>query len=336
MTEEHAYISILGKDISYAEERRDIFQLNYYEKNPRVLSKLVGDDALNGSFEEKQQAIEEGMREEASVKALLSSIPKQGGISDPLIIKPNGRVLEGNSRLASLRILYEKKEEEKYLTAPCRVIDLNEKEIDAFLHQQHIDGKTPWSAYDKAYSAYHRVQIDRVSLATYARRTSSSKSEIEKQINAIKLMMLEKMSHKKDRFSYYDLFHRSRKLKKCFEENPDLKKYVLAKLKQEKIPFEAVELRDDVPEIAKHRTLLSELIKETTTFITLKERARNARVNGYDGENLVNSAIRELKKIEASAIEQLADNRLGSFEEALNKCIRETDRIQELIERVKS
>ena len=335
MTEEQTYITILGNPIPYTEERWGIHQLKYYEKNPRVLSQLAG--ALNGSPEDKQKVIEKGMQEETSVHKLLKSIPKHGGISDPLVIKPNGEVLEGNSRLAALRILYEKKGEEEYLRAPCRVVNLNEEEIDAFLDQQHNDGKTPWTAYNKAYKAFHRVQVDGVSLATYARSTSSSKGEIEKQINTIKLMMREEMSHKKDRFSYYDLFQRSRKLKKCFEENPDLKKYVLAKLKQKKIPFEALELRDAIPEIAKHRTLLDELMEGPTSVAILKERSLMAsRLSGYNGVNVIKSAIQELKKIEWSTIEQLDDVQFRFFEDALNKCTREVDRIQKLIERVKS
>ena len=333
MSNEQPHISILGNKIPYVEELRDIFQLKYYERNPRVLPNL---GALDGSPEAKQKAIEEGMREETSVDKLLSSIPKHGGISEPLIIRPNGEVLEGNSRLAALRILYKKKEEEEYLRVPCRVVNLNEEEIDAFLDQQHVDGKTPWAAYNKAYKAFYRVVVDDVPLHIYARRTSSTKSKVEESINTIKLMMREKMSHKKDLFSYYQLFYKNGKLKKCFEEDSDLKKYVLKQLKKEKIPFEARELRDGLPKIVKYPKWRNELIKETTSFITLKEIAQRATQLDGLGENIVKSATRELKQVEQSTIEPLGDNQLQSFEDALNKCIREIDRIQKLIERVKS
>ena len=112
-------IKILGKDIPYVDEPKDIYQLKFYEKNPRVLSKLVREESLAGSREEKQQVLEKALIQESSVKNLMKTIKEHGGLMEPLIVQGSTKdVLEGNSRLAALRTLYRKEEDEVYLQAP--------------------------------------------------------------------------------------------------------------------------------------------------------------------------------------------------------------------------
>ena len=330
MTDEATYINILGEEITYAEDRRSIYQLKFYEENPRVLSKLVRAEKLDGSPEEKQEAIEEGLREESSVKILLRTIPDHGGISEPLIIRPNGDVLEGNSRLAALRKLSgdKKLSKESYLTAPCKVVDLNEEQIDAFLHQQHVDGKTEWTAYDKAYTAYHRIRIDGVPLSEYADRTSDTEQRIKKWIEIIELMGSEDVGDKTDYYSYYDVIVASNKMKNAFEKSPPLRRYLLDLIKQPDCGFTATEMRDKVPQIADKPKALKKWMDGKIDF----EDAVNAS-HVSQPKQLVAKALSNLNSIEASSINNLDNNERNSLKIEIKKCSREITRIQNAIEK---
>ena len=328
MTEEQPYINILDKEIPYRDERRGISVLSFYEKNPRVLSKLMRANKLNGTADEKQLAIEEGMRTEVSVKYLRKTIFDHGGISEPLIIQENGEVLEGNSRLAALRILYKENQEEKYFTAPCRVVKFEENEIDAFLHQQHVDGKVPWSAYDKAYSAYHRVKIDGVLVHEYAARTSDSEREINKQIETIDLMQLEGAGDKTERFSYYDQITRSTKLKHAFDDNSDLKRYLLDQLQEDKIPFTAQDLRDNVPVIAKKRKVLTNWVKGKVDF---EEAVQLSKVS--HPKQQISKAINNLQEVNRDEVDKLDSSERAALKIKFKNCVREVKRIENILKR---
>ena len=84
-------IKILGEDIPYDDEPQDINQLNFYEKNPRVLSKLNRAESLTGSHEDKQEAIEDLLIQEPSVKNLMKTIQEHRGLMEPLIVQAKNK-----------------------------------------------------------------------------------------------------------------------------------------------------------------------------------------------------------------------------------------------------
>ncbi len=327
MTDE-TYINILEKRIDYTDERISIHDLKFYEKNPRVLSKLIRAGKLDEKDkDEKQELIMQEMRKESSVKKLRGTIKAQGGISDPLIVQMSTReVLEGNSRLTALRELYKKENEEKYLTAPCRMVHLEEDEIDAFLHQQHVDGKTEWSAYDKAYSAYHRVEKDKVPIDDYAARTSDSKQEIEKRIKTIKLMHEQEATELTDRFSHYDQMIRSNNLKQSLENISGLKEFLLGKIKEEPLTIDAQDLRDKVPQIAKKPKVIKKWMDGKIEF----DEAVNLSKISQPKQHIAN-AIKSLKEIDKRSIQKLDNNDKNAFKQEVKKCRREIDRIEKII-----
>ena len=322
------YITILENQIPFSDERRETSDLKYYEQNPRVLSKLIRAGKLNGSDEERQKAIEEGMPDESSVKILLRDIKLDGGISEPLIVHSRTlEVLEGNSRLAALRILYQRHQEEIYLSAPCRMVDLEEEEIDAFLYQQHIQGKTPWSAYDKAYSAYHRVEIDGVSIEEYSRRTKTTEVNIRRCIDVIKLMKSEGAEAETEKFSYYNEIVRSSKLNRSFNDAPELKRFLLDRISEPSPPFKAQEMRDKVPQIAVKPKALKKWISGSIDF---DDAVTQSKISQPKQHAL--NATRNLKGIEKAGVERLSKNEKNVLMQEMKKCKREIKRIEKIIQ----
>ena len=323
------YINILGDEISFSNERIDIYKLKFYEKNPRVLSKLTRAGKLNVAKEEKQSVIKKEMQFEPSVQKLLKSIPKASGITEPLIVQQSTlEVLEGNSRLATVLILADKNEDEvdRYLSVPCQLVTLNEEQIDALLDQLHIEGKTSWTTYDKAYASYQRVMVDGVDIKDYADRITATENEINKRVNVIQLMMNENMDDKPDRFSYYEQFVRSTKLKSALELNNELMSYLLSEIKKDEPSFTAAEMRDDFPQIAMKPKTLKKLIHGSIDFETAKEYAKPSTPKRY-----VAKALGYLKEVNRKDLTPLNSNDRNSLNIEVRKCRKEIQRIDDIL-----
>ncbi len=318
---------ILGKEITYAEDAVDIHQLKFYDKNPRILSKLIHEKSFGNSNEDKQTIIERTMADESSVRNLLKTIKHHGGIMEPLIVQNSTlEVLEGNSRLAALRKLNRDDGHGAYATAQCRLIELNDNQIDAFLHQQHVEGKTPWTAFNQAHRAYLRVCEDKVDITHYARITSTSTTTIQRQIDTIALMKEQQMESQTDKFSYYDIIIRSTKLKPFFEQNPSLKKFVLESLKKDKPPFEAQGLRDDLPNIAKKPKVLNKLIDGSIDFTQALEDSRVSQPKQF-----ITKARSALDNITKKDIEQLDDSDRTALKIEVKRCKKDIQRISDIL-----
>ena len=324
-------IMILGNEIMYHDAPIDINELRFYEKNPRVLSELMRMGGLAGSYEDKQKSIQELLIKEPSVEKLRKAIKDQGGIMEPLIVQHRTmEVLEGNSRLAALKVLYEREQDEAYLTAPCRMVNIDEDEIDALLHLQHIDGKTEWSPYAKAYKAYDRVVEDEVEIEHYAKITSTNVNEIRKRIVTIQLMKEQGMDTQRDRFSYYDVVVRSRKLKPHFEAILGLKDYVLQSIKQDEPPFDARQLRDELPRIAEKPKVLRKLMNGNIEFSDALERSRKSKP-----KELIAKARRALGDVGRQSIEKLDHNEMTAIDIEIKKCGQKVEFIKTILKKLK-
>ena len=330
--DENTTITILGKKVPCVHKECSIASLRFYEKNPRILSKLVDAGKLNCDNEEKQAFIKEALKQEKSVKVLLKSIQDHGGISEHLLVDyKTQKVIEGNSRLAALRFLSEK-EEGKYLTAPCRLLSLDENQIDALLNQQHIDGKTEWSPYDKAYNAYHRVEIDKVPLDEYCHSISETKQEVKKQIEVIQLMREE--AAKEEKFSYYELLCGPTKLKRSLEKynNPKQRSFLLGEIKepQSGVSFTALELRNDVPRILEKPKIFKRWMDGKIDFRQAQEDSKISQPKGF-----ISKATKSLSNIKRVEIENLEKNEINALEPEIKKCRKELDRVIGLVKEIK-
>ena len=326
-----AEISILGKKIGFIVEKRSIFDLKFYRKNPRVLSTLYASGHLDGTLSEQdeQDEIFKCLQEEQSVISLLPSIQRHEGINEPIIVQAsNSVVLEGNSRLAALRMLAGRYEEtDSFSTVTCRVIAVEQEQIDSLLSSQHIDGKTEWSPFSKAYVCYHRVEVDDVLIDDYAHSTGMTTGEITKCIEIIKLMIREGAEDQKNRFSHYELFVRPTKLRSSLEAHPELKRFLLDKIKDSNgHGIESQHLRDSVPKIAKKPKVLT---KWMNGKIELEEAIDLSKVS--QPKQHLTTAIKNLMQIGRKDVDKLTNNDRNAFRNELRKCVRELTRIQNIL-----
>ncbi|MBF2759077.1 MAG: ParB N-terminal domain-containing protein [Ectothiorhodospiraceae bacterium AqS1] len=325
------YIKILGDEIPYDEVRIEINRLRYYEDNPRVYPKLIQDGPFPKNSEDQQIFIEEKMQKEKSVKKLLKTIKNQGGITEPLIVlQKNYQVIDGNSRLAALRMLSKKHNEDalQFMSAPCRIMTLTNGQIDAYLHLIHIDSKTEWTPYEKAMRAYKRVFKDGVEEKIYSSTTGATIDDINKSIEIIKLMQEnESGTLRPDMFSYYEQLVKSRKLNRACNEHPELKPYLLSVIRRDDLEFKAQELRDGIPQIAQKPKQLRKLMKGEIDFIQAVEITRISQP-----KNHLDKALANFQEIEKDSLVNLDRNELNDIELSWKKCKKQLERLEKIIQ----
>ncbi len=331
-------ITILKQEISFEVEQMDTNDLSFFVDNPRIYSKLQGDTLFGGLNEnaEKKEYIKEKMWEEQSVKNLIPEIKRHGGLINPILVKYSTReVIEGNSRLAAyLKLRQETPTDEKWHKILCHVVsDLTNEQTYAYLHGEHVKGKTPWKAYEKAYMAYKYVVLDDEPLADYAKVVGETKNEINKQISII-LLMKDNNDKKTENWSYYDVLVRIKKIAEPLKLKPEVKKFILREIKNQSVgneSFTAQDLRNKFPTILSKPKILKKLMSGNMSF-------QNAHYHAKSNKPLesIKAARAFIKGIELPDIEGLEVSKLNVLEAEIRRCNQDIDRLEKMIKKVKN
>ncbi|HVT37657.1 MAG TPA: ParB N-terminal domain-containing protein [Gemmatimonadaceae bacterium] len=237
-------IRIQGKPVETRLGLLDQTQLRFFADNPRVYS-IVRDEGKHPDQDDIQAKLEVMDH----VRALVQDIKKHGGLIDPLVVKDKSwEVVEGNSRLAAYRLLA-KQNPLKWARVKCRILpaDMDESLIASLLGQWHLKGKKEWPPYEQAGFLYRRRHDQKVSFPNLAGEAGLTASRVEQMVDAYQLMIDQKDT-KRERWSYYDEFVKSRKIAKVCEKHAGLKERILDMVKEG--GFErAQDLRDKLPVI---------------------------------------------------------------------------------------
>ena len=238
-------------------------------------------------------------------------------------------VIEGNSRLAVYRKLHALGALGDWEQIQCDIVStLTDAQKDALLNQIHVKGKTQWAAYEKANFAY--VRRDRGnSIKEIAYRFDETENEIKKRIKIIS-MMKDNGDTDRSHFSYYDVLVRNGKISSGMDDNVELRKIVLKKIKElntnEDAEFTALELRNKLPVIISKPKVLKKYIREE---VSLDEGYQNARVS--NAHERIKQARERLNEITKRELERLDQNEKNALKQDLRKLDREVQRIQGIV-----
>jgi len=243
MTDDEDYILIREKKISAVSRDIPHHDLKFWPDNPRVYSLLD-----RSSSEPDQDKIFKSMLELEHVRALRHDIHDNGGLIDPLIVR-NGDfvVIEGNSRLAAYRSLASD-DPAKWNTVRCRVLpaDIEDADVYAMLGQYHVKGKKDWAPYEKAGFVYRRHVDQKIDISDVARELGVSSQQIRHWVDVFQFMK-NRDDDNRDRWSHYDEFLKSKKIKKARDENAEFEDKVVGLIKSGAV--RAVDIRDRLPTI---------------------------------------------------------------------------------------
>lgn len=255
-------LRIRKKQIPYSEIQVPVKQLAFYPENPRIFSQFAGSgDRTQDNIQSKLESMEH-------VRELRSQIDRDGQVNEPLFCIPVSpeselygeyeyQVLEGNSRLAAVRMT--KKGSLPPSGVACKVLDFSdyseqetESLIFSLLGQFHIIGKTDWRSYENAAYIYRRFRSQAVQIEDIAKEIGLSPSKVRHMINAFQMMM-DAGDENTSRWSYYEAYASSTKLRYQRDITPGLHDRVVSLIKDDKFP-RALDMRDKLPDILRNKT----------------------------------------------------------------------------------
>lgn len=169
------------------------------------------------------------------VKQLANSILHNGGLLCPLIVKADGTVAEGNSRLVALRELRKRCDKEgiapptDVLAPICEVLPENfdDNRLIWLLGEWHIAGKHEWDPYEQAEFIYKMWKEEGRTYDNLVNQLRMSKSTIRQKINAYELMVeyLRKYRNPEEiyKWSYFEELFKKKDLRERLDQEPDFK-----------------------------------------------------------------------------------------------------------------
>ncbi len=219
--------SIGGKEVTYESRLIDIFQISFYEKNPRVATIVsehkgqISDEIIDKCFWDKDDT-----------HKLKRRIEMDGGLIHPIVVY-DGKVLEGNTRLCCYRHLYQETKDDRWKLIKSHVIidKLSNEDIYRLLCTEHITGKVEWDAYDKANMFCKMKDEDGMNLEQIETIVGESTASISYKIRAYKLMVEHGVINK-NKYSHFEQMVTSgeiREIKK--NQDPDIEEKVIKLIK---------------------------------------------------------------------------------------------------------
>jgi len=142
------------------------------------------------------------MREQNGYAELHKQIREQGGISDPLMVRSDGRIVEGNTRYAVICTLGEKTSGgvAKWGSVPIMRLpaDIPEKAIQLQMAGYHIAGKTNWRPSAQADQIYQLLKKPAIAtIEEVSEATRMNKKKVEQYLAAYEYLIKEVLPHKK-------------------------------------------------------------------------------------------------------------------------------------------
>lgn len=224
---------ICGRSVPYSEDVIDIDELRFWEANPRVYAAVRGlPEWTDADSVRRQQLIAERMEKQESTRSVLEGLRLHEGQQEPLIVDVRGNVvIEGNSRLAALRLLA-RESAAHWGAAICRCYnDLTDEERFALLAEMHVIGKKEWTPYAKAatyWRQHHELGWD---LATIARLNRTSPAKVKTELATVDLMASEDELNE-HKYSWYNVLTSTRDVNRVFEDDSGFRERVLSVVRE--------------------------------------------------------------------------------------------------------
>jgi hypothetical protein len=148
----------------------------------------------------------------------------------------------------------------------CTVLPTDIKESDVFtlLGQFHIKGKKDWAPYEQAGFLYRRLKKHNADINALAVEIGISAKRVKHLVETYQFM-IDNDEDDVNRWSYYDEYLKSHKIRKAREQHPFLDTLIVQKIQAAEIP-KAMELRDRLPVICGNAKLLDKFIAEKLDF----------------------------------------------------------------------
>jgi hypothetical protein len=142
-------LTIDGDAIPIEHRKMPLEDVRLDPSNPRI-QHAVKQISNNGVI--SQEALRKLILERPGVPELFKLIRDNGGLHEPIYVRPDGRIIEGNCRAASyLKLHGIDRKDSRWQTIPAVFVpEISDRQVAILQGQYHIAGKNKWLAYEKA------------------------------------------------------------------------------------------------------------------------------------------------------------------------------------------
>ncbi len=145
---------IEGEAIPIQHQKMPLTDVKLDPNNPRI-QHAVQQAAKKGQI--GQDELRKLILDQPGVSDLFKSIRDNGGILEPIYVRSDGRIIEGNCRAASYLRLHEiKKNDARWHTIPAVFVPkITDRQVAILQGQYHVAGRNKWRAYEKIGHMHH-------------------------------------------------------------------------------------------------------------------------------------------------------------------------------------
>ena len=167
-------------------------------------------------------------------EVLKVSIVRSGGVQEPIYVRHDGRVAEGNRRVVAMRMARdEHRKDRRFSRIPAWRIpaDAPEELIQDLLNEIHIGSVRGWAPYEKAMQIRALVREGDLLIHEVAERYRMTTIQVEQQIAAADIMEREFLPivddpadpNHRSKYSYFLEFEKNSKIRKELAKEPGLR-----------------------------------------------------------------------------------------------------------------
>ena len=158
--------------------------------------------------------------DQPGVSDLMAAIRDNGGLNEPILVRPDGRVIEGNCRAVSfLKLNKAKPNEQNWKTIPAWVVpSITERQVLILQGTQHVAGKNKWRAYEKVghlYTMHKKLGMTPKEIAKslgLGRGTSVEQDLLAYETMTEQLLPKMKGGNDLEKWSYMQEFYKSKEI----------------------------------------------------------------------------------------------------------------------------
>lgn len=182
-------ITLDGKRVQVQSVDLPLDEVTLDPKNPRIAN------TVSISVTEKGDALQKKLEallwDDTDVRDLYRQVLINQGLVERIIVRQDGRVVEGNCRTVVYRKLRERQPSEKrWKTIPARLlpVDIGDRDVAILLGEMHVAGKNTWTPFEKAGHVYSMHNDFALVQDEIALRLRMSKSKVNQLIRAFDMM----------------------------------------------------------------------------------------------------------------------------------------------------
>lgn len=184
-----------GTQVEVTHEVVRIDQIRLNPDNPRIRFQIKhgkGDKTLSPT------QLLELIREQPGYDPLQKAIRKAGGLYEPVIVRHDGLVIEGNTRTTVFKVLNAgSSADPRWKRIPIARLpkQVPEHAMAMLMASYHIAGKTVWRPYAQADQIYDLRHTHKRSITQIADEARMSEREVEQYLSAYEYLLNEVLPH---------------------------------------------------------------------------------------------------------------------------------------------